>query len=69
MKDKFVAIGVVLASLFLAVMMNVLQPDAEKASEPEAAIAVKTAIVKKAQLAMHVESQGIVAPRTRTRII
>jgi RND family efflux transporter MFP subunit len=68
-KDKFVAIGVVLASLFLAVMMNVLQPDAEKASEPEAAIAVKTAIVKKAQLAMHVESQGIVAPRTRTRII
>ena len=69
MKDKFVAIGVVLASLFLAVMMNVLQPDAEKASEPEAAIAVKTAIVNRAQLAMHVESQGIVAPRTRTRII
>ena len=69
MKDKFVAIGVVLAALFLAVMMNVLQPDAEKTSEPEAAIAVKTAIVKKAQLAMHVESQGIVAPRTRTRII
>jgi len=68
-KDKFVAIGVVLAALFLAVMMNVLQPDAEKTSEPEAAIAVKTAIVKKAQLAMHVESQGIVAPRTRTRII
>ena len=69
MKDKFVAIGVVLAALFLAVMMNVLQPDAEKTSEPEAAIAVKTEIVTKAQLAMHVESQGIVAPRTRTRII
>jgi RND family efflux transporter MFP subunit len=68
-KDKFVAIGVVLAALFLAVMMNVLQPDAEKTSEPEAAIAVKTEIVTKAQLAMHVESQGIVAPRTRTRII
>lgn len=69
MKDKFVAVGVVLAALFLAVMMNVLQPDAEKTSEPEAAIAVKTEIVKRAQLAMHVESQGIVAPRTRTRII
>ena len=69
MKDKFVAIGVVLAALFLAVMMNVLQPDAEKTSEPEAAIAVKTEIVNRAQLAMHVESQGIVAPRTRTRII
>jgi RND family efflux transporter MFP subunit len=68
-KDKFVAIGVVLAALFLAVMMNVLQPDAEKTSEPEAAIAVKTEIVNRAQLAMHVESQGIVAPRTRTRII
>ena len=69
MKDKFVAIGVVLAALFLAVMMNVLQPDAEKTSEPKAAIAVKTEIVNRAQLAMHVESQGIVAPRTRTRII
>ncbi len=69
MKDKFVAIGVVLAALFLAVMMNVLQPDAEKTSEPEAAIAVKTEIVNRAQLAMHVESQGIVAPRTRTRIV
>lgn len=69
MKDKFVAIGVVLAALFLAVMMNVLQPDVEKTSEPEAAIAVKTEIVNRAQLAMHVESQGIVAPRTRTRII
>ena len=69
MKDKFVAIGVVLAALFLAVMMNVLQPDAEKTSEPEAAIAVKTEIVNRAQLAMHVESQGIGAPRTRTRII
>ena len=69
MKDKLVAIGVVLAALFLAVMMNVLQPDAEKTSEPEAAIAVKTEIVNRAQLAMHVESQGIVAPRTRTRII
>lgn len=69
MKDKFVAFGVVLAALFLAVMMNVLQPDAEKTSEPEAAIAVKTEIVNRAQLAMHVESQGIVAPRTRTRII
>ena len=69
MKDKFVAVGVVLAALFLAVMMNVLQPDTEKTSEPEAAIAVKTEIVKRAQLAMHVESQGIVAPRTRTRII
>ena len=69
MKDKFVAIGVVLAALFLAVMMNVLQPDAEKTSEPEAAIAVKTEIVSRAQLAMHVESQGIVAPRTRTRIV
>ena len=40
MKDKFVAIGVVLAALFLAGMMNVLQPDAKKTSEPEAAIAV-----------------------------
>ena len=69
MKDKFVAIGVVLSALFLAVMMNVLQPDAEKTSEPEAAIAVKTEIVNRAELAMHVESQGIVAPRTRTRII
>lgn len=69
MKDKFVAIGVVLAALFLAVMMNVLQPDAEKTSEPEAAIAVKTEIVNRAQLAMRVESQGIVAPRTRTSII
>ena len=69
MKDKLIAIGVVSAALFLAVVMNLLKPDAVKAPEPEAAMAVKTEVVNSARLEMRVESQGIVAPRTRTTLI
>ena len=69
MKDKLIAIGVVSAALFLAVVMNLLKPDAVKAAEPEAAMAVKTEVVNSARLEMRVESQGIVAPRTRTTLI
>jgi|TARA_B110000977_G_scaffold167052_1_gene215352 RND family efflux transporter MFP subunit len=68
-KDKLIAIGVVSAALFLAVVMNLLKPDAVKAPEPEAAMAVKTEVVNSARLEMRVESQGIVAPRTRTTLI
>ena len=49
--------------------MNLLKPDAVKAPEPEAAMAVKTEVVNSARLEMRVESQGIVAPRTRTTLI
>lgn len=69
MKEKLKAVGLVLAALFLAIMMNVLQPDAAKAPEPEAAIAVKTEFVTSSQLSMRVESQGIVQPRTRTSLV
>ena len=69
MKEKLKAVGVVLAALFLAIMMNVLQPDAVEAPEPEAAIAVKTEFVASSQLSMRVESQGIVQPRTRTSLV
>ena len=69
MKDKLIAIGVVSAALFLAVVMNLLKPDAVKAPEPEAAMAVKTEVINSARLEMRVESQGIVAPRTRTTLI
>jgi membrane fusion protein, multidrug efflux system len=68
-KDKLKALAVVLVAIFLAVMMNVLKPDTAKSPQPEAAIAVKTAIVNAAQLEMRVESQGIVKPRTRTSLI
>ena len=69
MKDKLIAVGVVLAALFLAVMMNVLKPEAEKSPQPEAAIAVKTATVNSTQLTMRVESQGTVKARTRTSLV
>lgn len=69
MKDKLKALAVVLVALFLAVMMNVLKPEAAKSPQPEAAIAVKTAIANAAQLEMRVESQGVVKPRTRTSLI
>ena len=67
--DKLKAVMVVLAALFIAIMMNVLKPDTDKAAEPEAAIAVKTEFVDGAQLAMRAESQGIVQPRTRTTLV
>ena len=43
--------------------------EAAKSPQPEAAIAVKTAIANAAQLEMRVESQGVVKPRTRTSLI
>ena len=67
--DKLKAVLVVLAALFIAIMMNVLKPDTDKAAEPEAAIAVKTEFVAGVQLAMRAESQGIVQPRTRTTLV
>lgn len=69
MRDKLLAIGVVAAALFLAVMMNLLAPGADKSPEPEAAIAVKTLRVKSAELTVRVESQGVAKARTRTSLI
>ncbi|MGB1403061.1 MAG: efflux RND transporter periplasmic adaptor subunit [Porticoccaceae bacterium] len=69
MRDKLLAIGVVAAALFLAVMMNLLAPGADKSPEPEAAIAVKTMRVKSAELVVRVESQGVAKARTRTSLI
>ena len=69
MRDKLLAIGVVAAALFVAVMMNLLAPSADKSPEPEAAIAVKTMLVKSADLAVRVESQGVAKARTKTSLV
>ena len=69
MRDKLLAIGVVAAALFVAVMMNLLAPGADKSPEPEAAIAVKSMVVKSADLAVRVESQGVAKARTRTSLV
>ena len=69
MRDKLLAIGVVAAALFVAVMMNLLAPGADKSPEPEAAIAVKTMLVKSADLAVRVESQGVAKARTKTSLV
>jgi RND family efflux transporter MFP subunit len=68
-RDKLLAIGVVAAALFVAVMMNLLAPGADKSPEPEAAIAVKTMVVKSVDLAVRVESQGVAKARTRTSLV
>lgn len=69
MKDKLLAISVVAAALFLAVMMNLLAPGAAKSPEPEAAIAVKTMTVNSSELMVRVESQGVAKARTRTALV
>ncbi|MAE04004.1 MAG: efflux transporter periplasmic adaptor subunit [Porticoccaceae bacterium] len=69
MRDQLLAIGVVAAALFVAVMMNLLAPGADKSPEPEAAIAVKTMLVKSADLAVRVESQGVAKARTKTSLV
>ena len=69
MRDKLLAIGVVAAALFVAVMMNLLAPGADKSPEPEAAIAVKTMLVKSVDLAVRVESQGVAKARTKTSLV
>lgn len=69
MKDKLLAVSVVAAAIFLAVMMNLLAPGAAKSPEPEAAIAVKTMTVNSSELMVRVESQGVVKARTRTALV
>ena len=69
MRDKLLAIGVVAAALFVAVMMNLLAPSADKSPEPEAAIAIKSMVVKSVDLAVRVESQGVAKARTRTSLV
>lgn len=69
MKDKLLAVSVVAAAIFLAVMMNLLAPGAAKSPEPEAAIAVKTMTVNSSELMVRVESQGVAKARTRTALV
>ena len=69
MNDKLLAIGVVVAALFLALVMNLLTPGGAKSPEPEAAMAVKTMVVKSAELPVRVESQGVAKARTRTTLV
>jgi multidrug efflux system membrane fusion protein len=49
--------------------MFLSQPEPVKAAAPEAALAVKTQILKSTSVTLEVESQGTVQPRTRTSLI
>ena len=49
--------------------MFLSQPEPVKAAAPEAALAVKTQILKSTSVTLEVQSQGTVQPRTRTSLI
>ena len=66
MKKQLIALGLVSAAILIAVLMNLFRSAPEKLTTPEAAIAVKTEILQKADVTLTVESQGTVRPRTRT---
>ena len=66
---KFVPLLLVLGAIAVTVLMFLSQPDPVKAAAPEAALAVKTQILKSTSVTLEVESQGTVQPRTRTTLI
>ena len=66
---KFVPLLLVLGAIAVTVLMFLSQPDPVKAAAPEAALAVKTQILKSTSVTLEVESQGTVQPRTRTSLI
>ena len=66
---KFVPLLVVLGAIVVTVLMFLSQPEPVKAAAPEAALAVKTQILKSTSVTLEVESQGTVQPRTRTSLI
>ena len=66
---KFVPLLLVLGAIAVTVVMFLSQPEPVKAAAPEAALAVKTQILKSTSVTLEVESQGTVQPRTRTSLI
>jgi len=66
---KFVPLLLVLGAIAVTALMFLSQPDPVKAAAPEAALAVKTQILKSTSVTLEVESQGTVQPRTRTSLI
>ena len=66
MKKQLIGFGLVSTAILIAVLMNLFRSAPEKLTTPEAAIAVKTEILQKADVTLTVESQGTVRPRTRT---
>ena len=66
---KFVPLLLVLGAIAVTIIMFLSQPEPVKAAAPEAALAVKTQILKSTSVTLEVESQGTVQPRTRTSLI
>lgn len=66
---KYVPLLLVLGAIAVTVIMFLSQPEPVKAAAPEAALAVKTQILKSTSVTLEVESQGTVQPRTRTSLI
>ena len=66
---KYVPLLLVLGAITVTVIMFLSQPEPVKAAAPEAALAVKTQILKSTSVTLEVESQGTVQPRTRTSLI
>ena len=66
---KYVPLLLVLGAIAVTVIMFLSQPAPVKAAAPEAALAVKTQILKSTSVTLEVESQGTVQPRTRTTLI
>jgi len=66
---KFVPVLLVLGAIAVTALMFLAQPEPVKAPAPEAALAVKTQILKSTSVTLEVESQGTVKPRTRTSLV
>ena len=66
MIKKAIALGLIMVSTAIAIIMHTLKPVPEKLETPEAAVAVKIQLVEKVNVPLTIVSQGTVKAKTRT---
>ena len=69
MKKFLLPLGVLVAAAVVSVAITLARPAPLKLESPDTAVVVKTMLLNSQSAELHVESQGTVVPRTRTKLI
>ena len=69
MKKFLLPLGVLVAAAVVSVAITLARPAPLKLESPDTAVVVKTMLLNSQSADLHVESQGTVVPRTRTKLI
>jgi len=68
-KKLLLPIGVLATAAIISIVITAARPAPLKLESPDTALAVKTLVLNASSAQLHVESQGTVLPRTRTKLI